>query len=217
MTDPDRLIAVNEIFTSLQGEGMYCGAPMTFIRVSGCNLACEWCDQPDTIHDGFVDRHGKEWKLVYTKMLCTNILQQVLKWPTRRACLTGGEPSAHKLGELVGLLHVAGFQVHMESNGTRQPEWLDHVDHLVVSPKRGHKVHVNVLRRAKELKLIVDKDFSIDEALDYSYNFDGPVYLSAANWQNNIDWPRVMEVMRIVQRYPRFRMTMQLHKVLEIK
>jgi len=213
----DTLIAINEIFSSLQGEGSCLGQPQTFIRVSGCNLACVWCDQPDTIHEGYVDRQGKTWPLVFTKMSVADIISTARKWPTRTVCLTGGEPSAHKLGELVGRLHVAGFAVHMESNGTRQPDWLEHVDHLVVSPKREAPVPLGVLRKAKELKFIVDEEFSIDEALDYSYKFNGPIYLSAANWQSNVDWPRVGEVMRLVQKHPRFRLTMQLHKILEIK
>src|SRR5262245_56301160 len=136
----DTLIAINEIFSSLQGEGSCLGQPQTFIRVSGCNLACVWCDQPDTIHEGYVDRQGKTWLLVFTKMSVADIISTARKWPTRTVCLTGGEPSAHKLGELVGRLHVAGFAVHMESNGTRQPDWLEHVDHLVVSPKREAQI-----------------------------------------------------------------------------
>lgn len=210
-------IAINEIFNSLQGEGLHSGQPQTFIRVAGCNLACAWCDQPDTIHEGYVDQVGKTWSLSFRKMHVVDIIREVKRWPTRVACLTGGEPSAHKLGELVGQLHAASFAVHMESNGTRHPDWLDYVDHLVVSPKQGEKVHQSVLRLAKELKFIVDDQFNMAEALKYTHDFDGPVYLSASNWQNNINWPRVKEVIRLVQKSDRFRMTLQLHKVLGVK
>src|SRR3990170_3838535 len=130
MTDTSRL-AVNELFYSLQGEGDYAGTPMVFIRFAGCNLACEWCDQPDTIHEGFVDRLGQRWSLMFKRRSVQDVVLEVQKYPTSYVCLTGGEPMAHKLGELIGELHKLKKTVHMESNGTLEPSWLAGVDHLV--------------------------------------------------------------------------------------
>jgi organic radical activating enzyme len=157
------------------------------------------------------------WKLAYRKVDVEEIINICLRSKVRTACLTGGEPTAHKLGELIGQLHANNFRVHMESNGSLLPDWLPYVDHLVVSPKRERRVAAAVLRLAKELKFIVDDEFSMEEVERYRFNFSGPIFLSAANFHTNVDWPNVHKVRRLVEANPWLRLTVQLHKVLSIK
>ena len=97
---------VNEIFCSLQGEGFWTGTPMVFLRFSGCNLKCPFCD---TDHGGFREMSDGE--------IVAEILQA--GGSCRRVCVTGGEPSLQLDEVLVDALHGAGFKVHVETNGTR--------------------------------------------------------------------------------------------------
>lgn len=69
---------INEIFYSLQGEGRYAGTPAVFVRFSGCNLRCGFCD---TSHDSGVD------------MTCEEIVDHIERYPAKRVILTGGEPT----------------------------------------------------------------------------------------------------------------------------
>ena len=126
---------VNEIFYSLQGEGFWTGTPMVFVRFSGCNLCCPFCD---TSHGAF------------TEMSADEILSAVRSagGACRRICLTGGEPSLQLDEPLVRLLKAEGYLLHVETNGTRElPEGLDWI---TLSPKSAV-----ALQRADELKLVL--------------------------------------------------------------
>lgn len=94
---------INEIFYSLQGEGYHTGTPAIFVRFSGCNLKCDFCD---TQHE-----EG-------TMMTDEEIITEVKKYPAVTVVLTGGEPSLWIDDQLIDLLHQAGKYVTIETNGT---------------------------------------------------------------------------------------------------
>ena len=111
---------VNEIFYSLQGEGHHTGRPAAFIRFAGCNLRCPFCDTEfDT----------------YKTMTAEDIITTILPYPTRFVVLTGGEPTLQADEAFVDLLHQHGYEVAMESNGTRPAP--RNLDWLTVSPKKS--------------------------------------------------------------------------------
>ena len=111
---------INEIFYSLQGEGFHVGTPAVFVRFSGCNLKCEFCDT----------RHGEG-----VMMSDEEILEQVCQYPCKTVILTGGEPGLWVDEDLVAALHKAGKYVCIETNGTCVlPESIDWV---TCSPKLG--------------------------------------------------------------------------------
>ena len=125
---------INEIFYSLQGEGHYTGTPAVFIRFSGCNLKCPFCDT----------RHEEG-----TLMSDEEILAEVRKYPARTVILTGGEPSLWIDEAFIALLHRAGKYICIETNGTRPlPEGIDWV---TCSPKQGG---VLKLARMDEVKVV---------------------------------------------------------------
>ena len=123
-----RTFRVNDIFFSLQGEGRNTGRAAVFIRFAGCNLRCPFCDTEfDT----------------YTEMTDEDIVKQVSSLiPHRHSLiiLTGGEPTLQVDEAFVDLLHQHGFEVAMESNGTRPAP--RNLDWLTVSPKENGDARV---------------------------------------------------------------------------
>ena len=102
---------VNDIFSSLQGEGHNTGRAATFVRFAGCNLLCAFC------YTEFSD---------YREMTAGEIVGTIMKFPTRFVVLTGGEPSLQADRTLVDALHGAGFTIAAETNGTRRmPDGID--------------------------------------------------------------------------------------------
>ena len=109
---------VNETFVSLQGEGRFTGTPAFFLRFSGCNLQCPFCD---TKHQSF------------TEMTEDEIVCEALRHKPRHIVITGGEPALQLTQSLIDKLHEAGFFIQVETNGTLPlPEGIDWV---TASPK----------------------------------------------------------------------------------
>ena len=113
---------INEIFYSLQGEGHNTGTPAVFIRFSGCNLQCSFCDTDHT--------YG-------TQMSDEQIIAEVKRYPQAQLIvLTGGEPSLFIDSDFITVLkHVTGATIAIETNGTNPlpPE----IDWVTLSPKTG--------------------------------------------------------------------------------
>ena len=130
-TDPKPL-RVNEIFLSVQGEGIHVGERTVFLRLYGCPLRCVWCDQPEALATSGIGR--------FETMLPNAIRDRILAYPAvRRLCLTGGEPliaPSESLAWLLGELRAAGWWISVETSGARvvQP-LLPLIDFWTISPK----------------------------------------------------------------------------------
>ena len=99
---------ISEIFYSIQGEGRLLGVPSVFIRTSGCNLRCVWCDTPYTSWQP----EGKRWSL-------TKILREIGNYPAHHVVITGGEPLlAAEIGELTRQLKQRGAHITIETAAT---------------------------------------------------------------------------------------------------
>jgi 7-carboxy-7-deazaguanine synthase len=100
-------VRVTEIFESIQGESTHAGKPCVFVRFTGCDLRCQYCDTAYAFHGG-------------TDMTRAEILDEVARHPARFVCLTGGEPSLQKeLPELAQELLDRGYEVTLETHGQR--------------------------------------------------------------------------------------------------
>lgn len=115
-------LKINEIFRNVQGEGELIGIPHTFIRLSGCNLNCSWCDTPYARDIDAGEEMGEE--------------EIADKISTRHVCVTGGEPLLQDIKKLCKKLRENGLFVTVETNCTRFDKRLSKdVDLFTVSPK----------------------------------------------------------------------------------
>lgn len=182
---------VNEIFYSLQGEGFWTGTPMVFVRFSGCNLRCPFCDTDFA---------------AFTEMEADEILSAVRAagGACRRICLTGGEPALQLDEALVRLLKAEGYTLHIETNGTRElPEGLDWI---TLSPKGPV-----LLQEADELKLVLAPDVN-PSAWE---NFSAPnLFLQPCDEKGRTN---VAEAEAYILAHPQWRLSLQTHKLLGIK
>lgn len=178
---------VNEIFYSLQGEGTHTGCPAIFVRLSGCNRRCPFCDTDFTS---------------FTEMSEAEIVNAVSAFPAEIVVITGGEPALQLTGSLVDALHSAGKRVHIETNGSLPlPENLDWVTCSPKEPPYG-------IRRIDELKVVftgADPEAiakQLPEAKSYALQ-----PLSCSN---------TAECIAYIKEHPRWRLSLQTHKLIDI-
>ena len=115
---------IAEIFHSIQGEGLLAGVPSIFIRTSGCNLRCHWCDTPYA-----------SWKPEGPEMSVEEILEKVTEWNCDHVVLTGGEPMITlDLPELAAVLKKQNKHITIETAGTILPNGIP-CDLASLSPK----------------------------------------------------------------------------------
>jgi len=151
------MLRVNDIFHSVQGEGLYTGVPATFIRLQGCNLRCDFCDT-----GGALD---KDAGLAMTE---EDIVKKV---ENHLVVVTGGEPFFQQIGPLVGKLQSAGCQVNIETNGLRPVN--EKFDYrgvwITLSPKRviGYKAWHETIKHASEIKFVVEPRLASEDILTF--------------------------------------------------
>ena len=206
---------VNEIFYTLQGEGAHSGIPAVFIRFSGCNLRCPWCD---TEFDDFTEMSAGQ---IIAEALA---LYDIPNERRKMVVLTGGEPSLQVDEALVNALHEAGFYICIETNGTRALP--DGIDWITCSPKESSLKPSNSqtikLTNVNEVKVV------------FTGTYDPEVWrkqLSAEHWMlqplrytgewliENVDsWEddrndNLDDTVRYILSHPFWRLSVQLHKI----
>ena len=128
---------ISEIFHSLQGEGELAGVPSVFVRTSGCNLRCNWCDTPYA-----------SWNPEGTPMSVAEIVAEVVKHPAKHVVLTGGEPMvAKEIRELAAALKQLNYHITIETAATIAPDGIA-CDLASLSPKLKNSAPDNRLSAA---------------------------------------------------------------------
>lgn len=185
-------LQINEIFYSIEGEGMRVGQPTTFVRLAKCNLRCRFCD---TEFDRFVERSVDD------------IAAEVERHPAEWVCLTGGEPLGQNMGDLCQALVARGYRIHIETNGTISPDpsLYDWIEHWTVSPKCFPVVEG--FGRIDELKYVVGKSFKEERVEEH---LAGCIYLQPES--SNPEY--VQRSLEILKRHPRWRLSSRVHKTL---
>jgi organic radical activating enzyme len=210
---------VNEIFYTLQGEGAHSGIPAVFIRFSGCNLRCPWCDTE------FTD---------FTPMTAEQIVAEALDLydiPNERRkmiVLTGGEPSLQVDKPLIDALHAAGFYICIETNGTRPLP--DGIDWITCSPKEQSlprnpsPVTHNplALKQVNEVKVVFTGTYDPEiwrTCLQAEHWMLQPLRYTGEWLIENVDsWEddrndNLDDTVRYILSHPFWRLSVQLHKI----
>ena len=197
---------INEIFYSLQGEGYFTGVPAVFVRFSGCNLKCPFCD---TLHE-----EGKE-------MSVEEIAESVCQYPALHVVLTGGEPSLFINSWLIKALHDRGRFVAIETNGTRLVQ--EKVDWITLSPKVGQAPNAQIVQsKCNELKLVYQNDeqtIHVIKTLEESnFIFPKHMFLQPCDTgdlaKNKII---IKDCVSFCKSNPQWRLSLQMHKLIDIK
>ena len=150
---------VNEIFLSIQGEGKEIGLPTVFVRLTGCNLRCSWCDTK------YAFTEGKEMKI-------QDIMEEVERYGIKRVCLTGGEPLLQEGSRiLMKELLDKGYHIVLETNGSLPIDAVDErvlisMDWKTPSSREQDKMlesNLKYLKKKDQLKFVI-----ADEG-DYRY------------------------------------------------
>ncbi len=215
VSDDGSQLGVKNIFATLQGEGPYAGVPSVFVRLGGCNLACDFCDAE------FED---------YEMLPIADILDKIHKLSfnnkgiriRKLVVITGGEPFRQNIAPLCDKLIDSGFIVQIETNGTIYREIAPQIN-IVCSPKNmgaGYmKIRDDLLSRISALKFIIsahDKKYSeVAEVGQSKYNV--PVYVQPMDEADNAKNAANTELaLELAMKYG-YRLSLQLHKILNIE
>lgn len=173
----EHLFMVNEIFKSIDGEGVRTGLPVTFIRLNGCNLRCKYCDTRYACE-------GNE----YTLMTINDIVEQVLDLKSTRVTLTGGEPLLDPyVNDLIVDLMAVGIEVNVETNGSIDisecPANIITMDYKCGASGMEHLMNTNNLEKLAEqdvLKFVVGSisDLNRMKEIIQNYKLRCRVYVS---------------------------------------
>ena len=197
---------VCEIFSTLQGEGLMTGLPAVFLRFAGCNLRCPFCDTDfmggeELTEDEIVRRIDAEGDIPYV-------------------VVTGGEPTLQLTASLLRKLKDLGKRIQIETNGTVDvpDEVLALIDHITCSPKEGAPVR---LRRIDELKVVYtgagDARYAEIERLA-ALHVGIPCLMQPCDTGRADDNAHLLaETMRWVMAHPTWRLSLQTHKILNIR
>jgi organic radical activating enzyme len=200
------ILKITEIFPSVQGEGLRQGEPTIFIRLSGCNLKCSFCDTK------YAWEEGQQYSV-------DQVLEEVRKirqsFPAQWICITGGEPLLQDIDGLTKALKKEGLKIQVETNATLYRTLP--VDWYSISPKPDRYTYQPEYReKAKEVKIIVTKNLDLESIRRLRMRFPEkiPILLQP---QSNRKWSmnRGMKLIRqtIKAGLRNIRLSAQMHKI----
>lgn len=203
------MLVVNETFYSLEGEGPYIGIPTFFIRLTGCNLRCEWCDTKYSYSGG-------EQRTV------DNVIEETLKYDTKYVCITGGEPLLQKeVYPLMYKLLENGKRIILETSGSISIEDVPTEDDLIIamdiktpsSKMVEYNIYGNIelLGANDYLKFIIadTKDYEFSKEIINKYEFEGEKIFQPVG---GLDLRWLAE--RVLKEKLNVRVLPQLHKII---
>ncbi len=197
----DEMLPVMEEFYTLQGEGFHTGRAAYFIRIGGCDVGCHWCDVKES------------WNAAQHPLTETHKIVENAKKYANTAVITGGEPLMWNLDNLTHQLKQLKINTHIETSGAYAISGI--WDWFCLSPKKN-KLPINkAYEIANELKIIVynKHDFIFAEEQASKVNKNAILYLQP-------EWSKREEITPLivdyVMQHPKWRISLQTHKYLNI-
>jgi organic radical activating enzyme len=196
------MLPVMEQFYTLQGEGTFSGQAAYFVRLSGCDVGCHWCDVKES------------WEIEDDQYVSIeSIVDQILESGAKIAVITGGEPFTHNLESLTQALKQKNIRTHVETAGvfpiTGVWDW------ICLSPKKFKPVLEEYYQKANELKVIVfnHSDFDWAQTQAKKCQPETKLYLQP-EWSRE---PEIsMSLVNFIKNNPEWILSLQIHKYLEI-
>lgn len=202
MNQPQTKLPLMEDFYTIQGEGQNTGEAAYFIRLGGCDVGCVWCDVKESWDE-------KKHSLVYPEM----IVSRAIKFPSRTAVITGGEPLMYSLDELCDTLIHAGFKTYLETSGAYKLSgtW----NWLCVSPKKFKAPLLEILKAADELKIIVfnKSDFNWAEKNASFVKAGCKLFLQP---EFSVLEQVIPLIIDYVKDNPQWKISLQTHKIIQV-
>lgn len=198
---------VNEIFYSIEGEGIRAGMPCVFIRLFGCNLNCSYCDTRYSCE-------GEENKV----MSIQEIVDEVEHFKCPNITITGGEPLIHSgINKLLSVLVDIGYKVNVETNGSVVPEIdgpIYTMDFKTKCSGMSNKMNIEAFKALDEtdvVKFVVASIDDLEQALSFveENNIVANVFVSPVF--GKIELIEIAEFLKLHKLY-NWRMQLQLHK-----
>jgi len=203
-------LKIFEIFPSIQGEGLRQGEATLFIRLSGCNLKCSFCDTKRAWQGG---------KEMSTPLILRTLKRLHKRFPAEWVCLTGGEPLLQDITDVTRNLKKQGFKIQVETNATIFRPLP--VDWYTISPKPDEYFFQPEYKKlAKEVKIIVTREllFETIEKLREQFPQATPIILQP---QSNRKWSMDLGLKLLKKSIKHglnnIRLSVQLHKIYGIK
>lgn len=212
---------VNEIFYSVQGEGILAGTPMVFVRFTGCNLSCRMEQGPRSPGGFDCDTEFMSGRNMSADEILTEALRVLDGAPCGWVLFTGGEPGLQVDREICVLFKNSGFRLAIETNGSVPLVGHEDVeklgvaahpfDHVTVSPKVAeHAIRQNV---AHEVRYVRGHGQAIPRSV-----VDAPHRLiSPATKGDQLDQRAVAWCVNLVKEHPEWRLSLQYHKVIGVR
>src|SRR5690554_2889503 len=195
-------LPVMEHFLTIQGEGAHTGRTAYFIRLGGCDVGCVWCDVKES------------WPMEgHARMEVDELVDLAVESGAEVVVITGGEPTLHDLAPLTEKLTEEGLRTHIETSGTNELTGSWHW--VCFSPKKFKAPVESIYRRADELKVVVYHKSDLVWAEEHARKTreECLLYLQP-------EWSRQDKVTPLIvdycKKHPRWRISLQTHKYLNI-
>jgi 7-carboxy-7-deazaguanine synthase len=200
-------LKICEIFPSIQGEGLRQGEPTLFIRLSGCNLRCSFCDTK------YAWKEGQE-------MTVESVLKKIQKlhaaFPAQWVCITGGEPLLQNCRDLTESLKKENFKIQVETNATVFQQMK--VDWYTLSPKPPQYFYrPEYLKKTREIKIVVTNGLNLGVIKKLRAEFPGKIPLLLQLQSNSqSSGKRALRLLRqsLKEGMTNIRVTVQIHNML---
>lgn len=200
--DSKLALPVMESFYTIQGEGYHQGTAAYFIRLAGCDVECPWCD----VKESWDAQEHEIVPLLTLKDLLGESKAEIV-------VVTGGEPAMYDLDPLTSMIHSMGLKTHIETSGAYPITgvW----DWVCVSPKRFKKALKECIDLADELKVIIahENDFRFAQKYAQLVNIKCKLFLQP-EWSRSEDL--MPEIISYIKENPHFRISLQVHKYMNI-